>query len=200
MIMEDVPRHLFDRLLAEAKALYDGAPALQDFADWPSDLAYIPPRPAAVPMLPQIRAMKGQGPFHAALGAICPHADWVQTYNEAEVGRHFLDNYGYVELFGPSGIYITQQCRAFIGYWGEGLVYPLHDHEAEEIYLVVSGSCRFEADGDAAADLGPGGTKFHRSFQPHAMRMGPAGMLAFCLWRGAGLADMASITERPADN
>lgn len=189
-------KRLFDRLLDEAKALYDGEPALREFAEWPADLAYATPRPCSVPVLPRIEAMAGQGPFHRALAAICPYAGWVQTYDESEVGRHFLENYGYIELFGPSGIYVTSRSRAFIGYWGSGLYYPVHDHEAEEIYRVVAGSCLFEAEGDEAVDPGPGGTKFHRSYQPHAMRMGGEGMLAFCLWRGNGLGDAAVINSQ----
>ena len=193
--MTGTAEQLFDRLLVETRALYDTAPALQNFADWPSDLSYAPPQPRGVPMLPRIEAMTGMSPFHTALAAICQHAGWVQTYEEAEVGRHFLDHYGYIELFGPTGIYVTGQCRAFIGYWGGGLFYPMHDHEAEEIYQIVTGSCLFEADGDETVDLGPGGTKFHRSYQSHAMTMGEEGMLALCLWRGGGLADRASLTQ-----
>ena len=184
---------LFNQLLAEAKTIHDAAPALRNFATWPEDLVFEQPAPLGIPVLPTIEAMAGEGALQAALAAISPHASWVQTYSEEEVGRHFLDHYGYIELFGPTGIFRTQACRAFIGYWGPGLVYPMHDHKAEEIYLVLTGRCLFEAEGDVPADLGPGGIKFHRSGQSHAMTMGDEGMLALCLWRGAGLADNATL-------
>ena len=184
---------LFNQLLAEAKTIHDAVPALRDFATWPEDLVFEQPAPLGIPVLPTIEAMAGEGALQAALAAISPHASWVQTYSEEEVGRHFLDHYGYIELFGPTGIFRTQACRAFIGYWGPGLVYPMHDHKAEEIYLVLTGRCLFEAEGDVPADLGPGGIKFHRSGQSHAMTMGDEGMLALCLWRGAGLADNATL-------
>ena len=74
----------------------------------------------------------------------------------------------------------------------------MHGHEAEEIYFVLIGRCLFEAEGDAPADLGPGGVKFHRSGQAHAMTMGDEGMLALCLWRGAGFADNAKLNVPPA--
>ncbi len=96
-------------------------------------------------------------------------------------------------MFGPAGIFRTQACRAFIGYLGPGLFYPMHDHEAKEIYLVLTGCCLFEAEGDAPADLGPGGVKFHLSDQSNAMTMADEGMLALCFWRGAGLAKNASL-------
>ena len=76
----------------------------------------------------------------------------------------------------------------------------MHDHEAEEIYLVLTGRCLFEAKGDAHADFGPGGVKFHRSGKSHAMTMGDEGMLALCLWRGAGLADNAKLNAPPASS
>ena len=158
------------------------------------------PVPCKIPALPTIEAMAGKGALYAALAAVCPHASWVQTYSEAEVGRHFLDHYGHIELFGPTGIFQTQACRAFIGYWGPGLFYPMHYHEAEEIYLVLTGRCLFEAEGIAPADLGPGGVKFHRSGQSHAMTMGDEGMLALCLWRGAGLADNAKLNAPAASS
>ena len=191
---------LFNQLLAEAKTIHDAVPALRDFAAWPEDLVFEQPVPLGIPVLPTIEAMAGEGALQAALAAISPHASWVQTYSEEEVGRHFLDHYGYIELFGPTGIFRTQACRAFIGYWGPGLFYPMHDHEAEEIYLVLTGRCLFEAEGDAPADLGPGGVKFHRSGQSHAMTMGDEGMLALCLWRGAGLADNAKLNAPPASS
>ena len=107
------------------------------------------PVPREIPALPTIEAMARKGALYAALAAVCPHASWVQTYSEAEVGRHFLDHYGHIELFGPTGIFQTQACRAFIGYWGPKLFYPMHYHEAEEIYLVLTGRCLFEAEGIA---------------------------------------------------
>ena len=190
---------LFRRLLAAAGDVHAASPGLCNFADWPTDLAYVAPHPRSIPVLPRIRAMADEGALQAALAAVVDHADWIQTYSEAEVGRHFLDNYGYIELFGPTGIFTSTQCRAFIGYWGQGLYYPIHDHEAEEAYLVISGRCLFEAEGAEPADLGVGGVRIHASYQKHAMQMRDAPMLALCLWRGAGMADRAHLTHDTAD-
>ena len=190
----DATETLFRRLLAVTHEVHAASPDLRNFADWPTDLAYVAPHQRSIPVLPQIRAMAGEGALQAALAAVADHADWIQTYSEAEVGRHFLDNYGYIELFGPTGIFTSTQCRAFIGYWGHGLYYPMHDHEAEEAYLVISGRCRFEAEGADLVDLGAGGVRIHASYQKHAMEMRDEPMLALCLWRGAGMADRAQLT------
>jgi len=184
---------LFRRLLGAARELYEASPELCDFVAWPTDLVYVAPQPRPIPALPQIRAMAPDGGVQAALAAVVDHADWVQTYSAAEVGRDFLDHYGYIELFGPTGIFTSSQCRAFIGYWGQGLHYPRHDHQAEEAYLVLGGRGLFEADGKAPVELGPGGVRIHAPFQPHAMKMRDAPLLALCLWRGPGMADRAHI-------
>ena len=187
-------RRLFDNLLAETRAIHESTPALRDFAAWPSDLVYRAPEPRLVPVVTRIRAMAGDGAFQTALAAVADHACWQQTYSEAEVGRHFLDNYGYVEIFGPTGVFLSSQCRGFIGYWEQGLQYPMHDHEAEEIYLVLGGSGIFEVPGQASRLLRPGDTQTHLAFQPHATTMRDEGLLALCLWRGPGLEDRAHIT------
>ena len=103
-------------------------------------------------------------------------------------------------MFGPAGIFQTLACRAFIGYLGPGLFYPMHDHEAEDIYLVLTRCCLSEAEGDALADLGPGCVKFHLSNQSNAMTMGDDGMPALCFWRGTGLAENASLNSPPAND
>ena len=83
--------------------------------------------------------------------------------------RHFLDNYAYFELIGPTGHFRSDQCSAFIGYWGPGLFYPAHHHASEELYFVLAGHALFESDGDSPATLGPAAHRFHASHQPHAM-------------------------------
>lgn len=116
--------------------------------------------------------------------------NWKQTYTEDEVGFGFLQDYGYLELYGPNGHFQTDQGRAYVGYWGRGLYYPWHRHEAEEIYAVVSGSGYFESQGAEAALLKMGDTRMHNSNQPHALTMTDGPILTFVLWRGAGMAGL----------
>ena len=75
---------LFRRLLATACDVHMASPDLCNFADWPTDLAYVAPHPRSIPVLPQIRAMADEGALQAALAAVVDHADWIQTYSEAE--------------------------------------------------------------------------------------------------------------------
>ena len=106
-----------------------------------------------------------------------------------------MQRYGYVELLGPSGHFVDHTTRAYIGYWGEGLVYPWHAHQAEELYFVVAGGAEF-AVADGRYQRGVGDTQLHTANQPHAMTTSPEGqgILTFVLWRGDGLAGLPSMT------
>ena len=178
---------LFDTLLSEAHTLYQSSPELQSFADWPQDLQFCEKPSVMIPAVRQIAQWPEENSFHKATQAILPFGNWKQTYTEAEVGYGFLQDYGYIELFGPDGHYHCDTLRAYVGYWGRGLYYPWHRHEAEEIYCVVSGGGLFEAEGAQPRKLGPRECQFHASNQPHALTMSDGPILTFVLWRGAGM-------------
>ena len=91
------------------------------------------------------------------------HVNWQFIHTEEEIGRHFLDNYAYFELIGPTGHFRSDQCCAFIGYWGPGLFYPAHHHASEELYFVLAGHALFESDGDSPATLGLAAHRLHAS-------------------------------------
>lgn len=178
---------VFEALLSEAYALYQAAPELQAFAPWPEHLEFREKAPVMIPATRQIAQWKRDNAFHKATQAMLPFGDWKQTYTENEVGYGFLQDYGYIELFGPDGHFHCQELRGYVGYWGRGLYYPWHRHEAEEIYCVVSGGGLFEAEGAAPRKLGPRECQFHASNQPHALTMSEGPILTFVLWRGSGM-------------
>ena len=71
---------------------------------------------------------------------------------------------------------------------GPGADYPLHAHEAEELYLPVAGTALWRRGEDAFVARLPGTPIHHPSFMPHAMRTEAEPMLALYLWRGGDLA------------
>ncbi|MCC2113574.1 MAG: cupin domain-containing protein [Hyphomicrobiales bacterium] len=188
-------RALFEAAYEAARTLVAATPALAEFAPWPSDAAFVD-RPAnLLPASGSVAAWKnGDTPqtaaLHDAVCAVALVADWRQTYTEAEVGAHFLANYGYFELVGPLGHFHAEGYRAYVAYWGAGLHYPWHMHEAEELYFVIAGGARFEAEGTPPAILGPGDTCRHASNQPHTMTTADAPILTLVLWRGSGLSGL----------
>ncbi len=80
---------------------------------------------------------------------------------------------------------------------GPSTHYPRHRHEAEEIYLPLSGTAAWQ-QGDAGwQDRAPGALIHHASEEPHAMRTRGSPLLALYLWRSDNLAQKARL-DRPA--
>jgi mannose-6-phosphate isomerase-like protein (cupin superfamily) len=181
----------FARAYHAATLLIAANPTLMGFAGWP--LALPSPRaPRPIPAAQILRdwasgATEVTVSLHEAVRGIADYADWQQTYSEEEVGADFLNRYGWFELVGPGGHYLSDEVRAYIAYWGENLYYPWHLHEAEELYYIIAGQALFEAEGLPPQVLGPGDIRIHASNQPHAMTTTDSPVLALVLWRGAGL-------------
>ena len=127
---------------------------------------------------------------HAVQQAVF-HVNWQFIYTEDEVGRHFLDNYAYFELSGPTEHFRSDQCCAFIGYWEPGLLfYPAHHLASKELYFVIADHALFESDGD-----GPTAHRFHASQQPHAMTTTDSAILTLVLWRGPDFTSLSQLVK-----
>lgn len=185
-------RAAFDALLASVGQLFAERPVLSDFAPFPSELEWadLPPFHREAADLVQAWEVDGAGPedaVHRAAQAVAPFADWRCSYTEDDVGAVFLANYGFIELYGPTGHYHCENARGFVAYWGQGLYYDWHVHAAEELYFVLSGEALFRSEGMPDVVLTRGETRLHKSWQPHAMETQSAPILVFVPWRGAAL-------------
>ena len=172
--------------------LVSRSPALSAFSAFDAQAIPTPKDQNLVPAAVLLQAHDpGQDAGHAglmnAIVAAATAAYRQRTHSEAEVGRDFLERYGWLELVGPGGHFRSDQTRAYIAYWGEGPHYSSQLHEAEELYFILAGSAYFEADGLEPALLGPGNTRFHASNQPHAMTIFDSPVLCLALWRGPGM-------------
>ncbi|WP_166416872.1 dimethylsulfonioproprionate lyase family protein [Cochlodiniinecator piscidefendens] len=182
-------------VLRAAEQVARAVPELDAFIRWPSSMAYNPRDRNLIAGVEELRAHPGCAsaltmPLQRALIAAAEDVEWRLTYSEEEVGADFLSRFGWFELAGPhEGHFITDETRMTVGYWGPNLHYPWHLHEPEELYFIVSGEAMFEVEGQAPKLLRAGDTAFHGANQPHAMTTHDSGLLAFVLWRGAGLAD-----------
>lgn len=185
-------REAFATLLAAVDNLIRATPLLRDFVAWNADMPFadLPLIEApAIPLVKMINAAETPetAPLVAAVRAAAGYAFWQHTYTEAEVGRDFLDQYGWFELVGPGGHFHSTENRIYLAFWGANLHYPSHLHEAEELYYIISGGALFHADGLPSEVLAPGHSRHHLSNQPHAMDTHSEPVLALILWRGSGL-------------
>lgn len=145
------------------------------------------PAPASLGRREQTSAGSTQGAVAALIDAI-PNLRWQQTYTEADgFSREWLDNYGWVNLISPEGLYQSSELRLSIGYWGAGQHYDEHSHAPEETYLILAGRARFHSEGRPPRDAGPGDTIHHAAHQRHAIDMVPGPLLAAAFWRGEDL-------------
>jgi len=133
-------------------------------------------------------------PATQALMQAVPHLPWTQSYTETDgFDAHYLANYAFVNVVSPQGLYVSDDMRISVGFWGEGLIYPDHAHQPEEWYVMLAGSCTLTSDGVGTRVLRAGEIAHHTPWQRHSARMNPGPLLAAAYWRGDGLMDTSTF-------
>jgi hypothetical protein len=175
------------------------APVLAPFLeDWPK--AYLP-RAVTPSQLPVLRWLRDMGGDPAAFDTglvteVCraaPSMAWRQTYSTQDASAAFLDNYGWSEILGASGPLVAERIACGFLALGPSTLYPRHRHEAEELYVPLSGTAAWQ-QGDATwRERSPGTAIHHARNEPHAMRTGTKALLALYLWRSADLQQKARL-------
>lgn len=192
----------FDELLAAFRAVLlgiDDALALDAAAriDWA-----MPARPLAPNALACLRhldrAAEIAASFAGALARIlADHRQsfrWGQTYSEADFGGVFIDNYGWLEVFGTRGHFASDSVAGGVLLLGPGLIYPDHHHVAEEIYIPLTSGAEWRMGDGSFRVRAAGEVVHHASNVSHAMRTGSDPLLALYLWRGGPLAQKSAVT------
>ena len=119
---------------------------------------------------------------------------WGQTYSKADFGEAFIDNYGWLEVFGTRGHFANDQVAAGLLILGPDIVYPDHHHVAEEIYIPLTGGTEWRMGESGFRRRAVGEVVHHASNVNHAMRTGIEPLLALYIWRGGPLAAKSTIT------
>lgn len=198
----DVPRGDPGELLTAARALLRRLlpPELRDFA------AAIPEAPAARPLAARplpVLAWRGElesgalpetRPLAAAVAAAAGGLAWGQSYRAEDISEAFLARYGWCELLGRRGYFAGEEIALGMLLLGPETAYPLHRHEAEEIYLVLSGTAAWRKGTAEERRLPPGSVVHHPSWTPHAMRTAAEPLLALYLWRGGDLTQKSRLS------
>jgi quercetin dioxygenase-like cupin family protein len=187
------------KTLLESLRQQGAAPGAAPFLeDWPR--AYLP-RAVTPSRLPVLRWLPDIGRDRAAFGpdlvtAVCraaPSMAWRQTYSTQDIDGAFLENYGWSEILGASGSLGSERIACGLLLLGPSTHYPRHRHEAEEIYLPLSGTAAWQQGHAQWRERPPGTVIHHARNEPHAMRTGAAPLLALYLWRSADLEQKAQL-------
>ena len=178
---------LFDNLKKEIYLLWSKHKKLNEFVKLPKNLTYnrilknkIKPVRILENWEENDSSIKS---IHNLIKEISPHAHWKQTYSEKDVGKRFLNKFAYFELFGPTGHFLTNKMSLFVIFFDKGTYYTWHNHEAEELYFVISGNAKFESEGDKSEILYKTRIRLHKSFQPHSLTTQNDKCLCFVVWR-----------------
>ena len=76
----------------------------------------------------------------AAVREILPHLSWGGSYQDSGPGATVAQKMVWGEVAGQTGLAKTNEVRLGCFLLSPGTVYPLHSHEALEVYSVVSGA------------------------------------------------------------
>ena len=189
------------RLAEAAYALLAPVAAPPFLADWPDDTV---PRAVAPEPLPVLRwldeVVARASPTTAHLMAVlidtADQLAWRQSYAAADFGPLFLERYGWTELVGPGGPIGSRRMTCGFLVLGPDIHYPSHAHEAEELYLPLSGTALWQAADTPPRPVPPGTPIHHSSWMPHAMWTRSEPLVALYCWRGGALGAKPQIVGR----
>ena len=125
-----------------------------------------------------------------ALASASPHLRWIAPYRSEDGADELAAGYavamlsmpgppprdGYQAPFANPNVLVAFTLQA------PRIFYPLHRHEASEIYHVISGVAEWQRDGEPGRQRQPGEWLFHAGGQGHAMRTARVPLLAMAAW------------------
>jgi mannose-6-phosphate isomerase-like protein (cupin superfamily) len=120
---------------------------------------------------------------------------WEQSYRKQDglVPDAMLAAYGFAEIIGLRGPFVSDRIRAGIAIWGAQVDYPQHQHQAEEVYIVLAGSAEFSFDNHTAQTRSVGDVVFVESNQRHGFRTADESLVVFYLWQAGDLRQTSSF-------
>ena len=171
-----------------------------DVANWGEDWTGVAPaRLRASDLFADALALAGSGTAERALMSLyveeCASRYWEQSYSATDtaVGADMLAGYGYTEIVGKRGPFLSERIRAGVGVFAAGVDYPAHRHRAEELYVVLAGSGTFRLDGRPPERQAAGGVVHVPSQLVHGITMDVEPMAILYVWRGGDLREKSTF-------
>ena len=124
-------------------------------------------------------------------GEMEPFADYAASlsnqvqWHEASRGvpEFFEGGYSFSVIIGDSGLVPSQNIRMGLYLQNPNVDYPLHAHEAEEYYLILSGRGSWQV-GNLWFDAVPGSVFHHQPSEPHRTITESEPLLGLWMWTG----------------
>lgn len=158
----------------------------------------VPPR--RLPVADRLAtAMLGAEPrAREMLALFAQHEDllpWEQSYRKEDgvVDDAMLADYGFVEIIGQRGPFVSTRIRAGIGIYGPHIDYPRHRHQPEEIYSLLAGAADFLIDGDYGNPRRAGDLVHMPPNTWHGFRTGDQALVIYYLWQGGDLREISTF-------
>ena len=95
----------------------------------------------------------------------------------------FKGGYAFAEIIGEQGLIFSENIRIGLFLQKPHVNYPLHAHEAEELYIILSGTARWKIDKKMFSVI-PGSIVKHQSCQDHATFTEEETLFALWIWTG----------------
>lgn len=120
---------------------------------------------------------------------------WEQSYRKKDgvVPEAMLEGYAFAETIGMQGPFVSERIRAGIGIWGPEIVYPRHQHQAEEIYIVLAGSAEFKIGEAEESRRSTGDVVYVESNTPHGFRTTDQSLVVYYLWQAGDLRQLSNF-------
>lgn len=120
---------------------------------------------------------------------------WEQTYTKAEdaISEDMVNGYGFVEIIGKWGPFVSTRVRSGIGVFGPNVNYPMHYHGAEEVYFLLSGSADFRFDEGIVERRNVGDAVYMRSMRKHGFRSLDVPLVIFYIWQAGDLREKSTF-------
>jgi len=119
---------------------------------------------------------------------------WEQSYKKEDnvVGDDMLSDYGFAEILGKNGPFLSEKIRYGISIWGPNITYPTHYHKAEEIYYVLSGSADYHI-GDLNQVFTADELVYVPANTPHGFSTSDKPYIALYLWQSGDLREISTF-------
>ena len=95
----------------------------------------------------------------------------------------FKGGYAFAEIIGKRGLMVSNHIRLGLYIQKPEINYPLHAHDAEESYLILSGNTDWQIE-NKKFRVGPGCIVHHHSSEAHGTHTNKEPLLAVWIWTG----------------